>query len=144
MFCFQQIFARKIGTISEDTATEKWPRVIHGPTVRGNVPYREQTSRASTARKKMSSSRVCTVVKNLGWVFLTSTQKGNSCGAMEHLPTSITGLNTNRTTMLIRTVSILLGFLKITTTSGTMSIAQTATDLPVNKVYKHTLSLPFC
>ena len=70
----------------------------------------------------------------LGWGCLILTLKGHLCGAMEHLLTFTTGRNTSQTTFEMKTVFTLLGSFKATSMSGTMSIAQTATDSHARKV----------
>lgn len=133
-FFLEQTFARKTGSTSEDIATEKLLTVVHGASVREHAPYRELIFRVSTVKKKMCSFKVCTEEKSLGWACLISTQKESLYGPMEHLLTSITGQNSNQTTLAIKIVYILWVFLKIMTMNGMMSTARTATDLLVRKV----------
>ena len=130
----EQTFARKTGSTSEDTVTKKLLPAVHGASVREHALYKELIFPVSTAKKKMCSFKVCTEEKSLGWACLISTRKESLCGPMEHLLTSITGQNSNQTTLPIRIVCILWVFLKIMTMNGMMSTAQTATDLLVRKV----------
>ena len=122
------------GPILRDTVTERCLPVIRGVAARGNVPHLELIFPVFIVRKKTFISKVYTVEKILGWASLISILRGHSCGAMEHRLTFITGRNTSQTTFIVRTVSILLGFFKVITTNGMMSIAQTATDTPARKV----------
>ena len=122
------------GPILKDIVTEKYLLVIRGVTARVNVLHLEQIFPAFIVRKRMFISRVYTAERILGWAYLISTLKGHSFGATEHHLTSITGQNTNQTTFTIKIVFIPWVSLNITSTNGTMSTAQTATDLPARKV----------
>ena len=62
------------------------------------------------------------------------TLKEHSFGAMGHRLTSVIGRQTNQTTFTIKIVFTLLVSSRVINTNGTMSIAQTATDLPARGV----------
>ena len=114
------MFARMVGPILEDIATEKCLLVIRGVAAKENALHWELISPASIARKKMSMSKVFMVENTLGWVSVISILRENSYGAMGHRSTSITGQNTNQTTFVTRIVPILLVFYRIISTNGTM------------------------
>ena len=122
------------GNISEDIATVKYLHVIRGVAVKGHAQYRELIFPVSTARRKMCMSKVCTVGNSLGWASRILTLRDLSCGAMEHLMTSITGRKNNQTTFVIRIVFIPLVSLRTITTNGTISTVQTVIDSPARKV----------
>ena len=112
--------ARMVGRILEDIATEKCLPVIRGVAAKEHALHWELISLASVIRKKMSMSKVFTVENTLGWVSVISILRENSYGAMGHLSTSITGQNTNQTTLVTRIVFILLVFCQTISTNGTM------------------------
>ncbi len=108
------------GPTLKGIATERSLRAILGATVRGHALHLELTYPVSTARKKMFTSNIYTVVNILGWASPISTLKEHSCGAMEHHLTSLSGRETNQIIFAMRIVFILLLYLKITNINGTM------------------------
>ena len=72
---YRQTFAKKAGSTSEDTATEKLLPAVHGASAREHALFKELIFPAFTVKKKMCSFKVCTEKKNLSWACLTSTQK---------------------------------------------------------------------
>lgn len=134
--CFKQTFVRITGHILTDIATAKWLPATRGSAARVRAPPLEPISPASTARKKMSTFKVYTVVNGLGWACLTSTQKGLLCGVTEHLWTLVTGRKISQTTFTIRIVFILSASFKIVAMNGMISIVVTVTGLLARKVGK--------
>ena len=127
------------GRISMAIATVKHHPAIHGVAAKGHALRWELIFQVSTVRRKMCIFKVYMAENSHGWACLTLTLKEHLCGAMEHLLTFTTGRDTNQTTFTIRTVFILLVSSRVTSSNGTMSIAQTATVLLARKVSVYVL-----
>lgn len=129
------------GPILTGTATGRYPLATRGVTARECVQHWELIFPVSIAKRKMCTFKTYTVGNVVGWVFLTSTQKGRSFGATPHLLISVTGQNTNQITSVMKTAFTLLGQLRAMSTNGMMSIVQTVTNTLARKVSVASLRL---
>ena len=103
------MFVLVTGPILTGIATGGCPLAIRGVTAREGVQHWELIFPVSIAKMKMCTFKTYTVENVVGWVFLTSTQKGRSFGATAHLLISGTGQNTNQITSAMKTAFTPLG-----------------------------------